>query len=77
MGSTEFVEDDSLRLSRGGVAYLNQDVAAQGIRFNAGGSPSLRPVLRDVANQGDRDPERRPGTCLDGSLDPHPGFPRL
>ncbi|HEX9484622.1 MAG TPA: M20/M25/M40 family metallo-hydrolase, partial [Gemmatimonadaceae bacterium] len=49
MGSTEFVEDDSLRLSRGGVAYLNQDVAAQGIRFNAGGSPSLRPVLRDVA----------------------------
>lgn len=49
MGSTEFVEDDSLRLARGGVAYLNQDVAAQGVRFNAGGSPSLRPVLRDVA----------------------------
>src|SRR5258708_21589392 len=49
MGSTEFVEDDSLRLSRGGVAYLNQDVAAQGIRFNAGGSPSRRPLLLDVA----------------------------
>src|SRR5260221_9410248 len=49
MGSTEFVEDDSLRLSRGGLAYLNQDVAAQGVRFNAGGSPWLRPVLRDVA----------------------------
>ena len=49
MGSTEYVEDDSLRLARGGVAYLNQDVAAQGIRFGGGGSPSLRGVLRDVA----------------------------
>ncbi len=49
MGSTEYVEDDSLRLSRGGVAYLNQDVAAQGIRFGGGGSPSLRPMLRDIA----------------------------
>jgi N-acetylated-alpha-linked acidic dipeptidase len=49
LGSTEYVEDDSLRLSRKAVAYLNQDVAAQGPRFGAGGSPSLRPTLRDVA----------------------------
>jgi len=49
IGSTEYVEDDSLRLSRGAVAYLNQDVAAQGARFGGGGSPSLRGVLRDVA----------------------------
>ncbi|HXT18138.1 MAG TPA: M28 family metallopeptidase [Gemmatimonadaceae bacterium] len=49
IGSTEYVEDDSLRLARGAVAYLNQDVAAQGPRFNGGGSPSLRPTLRDVA----------------------------
>lgn len=49
IGSTEYVEDDSLRLSRGAVAYLNQDVAAQGVRFGGGGSPSLRGVLRDVA----------------------------
>ena len=49
MGSTEYVEDDSLRLMRGGVAYLNQDVAAQGVQFGGGGSPSLRPTLRDVA----------------------------
>ena len=42
IGSTEYVEDDSLRLVRGGVAYLNQDVAAQGARFGGGGSPSLR-----------------------------------
>ena len=49
IGSTEYVEDDTLRLSRGAVAYLNQDVAAQGARFGGGGSPSLRGVLRDVA----------------------------
>ncbi|MDB4916012.1 MAG: peptidase [Gemmatimonadetes bacterium] len=49
MGSTEYVEDDSLRLMRGGVAYFNQDVAAQGVRFGGGGSPSLRPTLRDIA----------------------------
>jgi N-acetylated-alpha-linked acidic dipeptidase len=49
MGSTEYVEDDSLRLMRGGVAYFNQDVAAQGARFGGGGSPSLRATLRDVA----------------------------
>ena len=50
MGSSEYVEDDSLRLMKGGVAYLNQDVAAQGVRFGGGGSPSLRPTLRDIAN---------------------------
>jgi len=49
LGSTEFVEDDSLRLGRDAVAYLNQDVAAQGPRFSGGGSPSLRATLRDAA----------------------------
>lgn len=48
-GSIEFVEEDSLRLSRNAIAYLNQDVATQGPRFSAGGSPSLRATLRDVA----------------------------
>ena len=48
IGSTEFVEQDSLRLRAGAVAYLNQDVAAQGSSFGAGGSPSLRGMLRDV-----------------------------
>jgi N-acetylated-alpha-linked acidic dipeptidase len=51
LGSTEFVEDDSLRLSRGAVAYFNQDGAASGTKFGAGGSPSLRPTLRDVARE--------------------------
>ncbi len=49
IGSTEYVEDDSLRLMKGGVAYFNQDVSAQGAAFGGGGSPSLRPMLRDVA----------------------------
>ncbi len=49
VGSTEYVEDDTLRLSRHAVAYLNQDVAAQGVAFGGGGSPSLREVLRSVA----------------------------
>ncbi|MFL5481579.1 MAG: M28 family metallopeptidase [Gemmatimonadaceae bacterium] len=49
LGSTEFVEEDSLRLRNHAVAYLNQDDIAQGPNFSAGGSPSLRGILRDVA----------------------------
>jgi N-acetylated-alpha-linked acidic dipeptidase len=49
IGSTEYVEEDSLRLLKGGVAYFNQDVSAQGAAFGGGGSPSLRPMLRDIA----------------------------
>ena len=49
IGSSEYAEDDSLRLSRGAVAYYNLDGAASGALFGGGGSPSLRPMLRDVA----------------------------
>jgi N-acetylated-alpha-linked acidic dipeptidase len=58
IGSTEFVEQDSARLTSGGVAYLNLDVAAQGSTFGSGGSPSLRAVLRDVL-KGIDDPSGR------------------
>jgi N-acetylated-alpha-linked acidic dipeptidase len=51
VGSTEYVEEDSARLGKGAVAYLNQDVAAQGPNFSGGGSPSLRGTLRDVARE--------------------------
>lgn len=51
VGSTEFVEEDSLRLSKSAVAYLNQDDVAQGPNFSGGGSPSLRALLRDVAKE--------------------------
>jgi len=58
VGSTEFVEEDSLRLTRSAVAYLNQDDVTQGPNFGAGGSPSLRALLRDVAKSV-RDPGGR------------------
>jgi N-acetylated-alpha-linked acidic dipeptidase len=48
IGSVEYVEQDTARLSKYGVAYLNQDMVAFGPSFNAGGSPSLRPLIRDV-----------------------------
>jgi N-acetylated-alpha-linked acidic dipeptidase len=51
IGSTEYVEEDSLRLLRGAVAYLNQDAVASGPRFAAGGSPSLRALLRDATTR--------------------------
>ncbi len=51
VGSTEYVEDDSLRLKRGGVAYLNLDVSATGFDFGAGGSPSLRGLTRELARE--------------------------
>lgn len=49
VGSSEYVEDDSLRLQKGGVAYVNLDVSASGFDFGAGGSPSFRALTRDVA----------------------------
>jgi N-acetylated-alpha-linked acidic dipeptidase len=58
IGSTEYVEEDAPRLTRGAVAYLNQDVAAQGPNFGSGGSPSLRATLRDVVKAID-DPSGR------------------
>ena len=62
IGSTEYVEDDSARLTRGGVAYLNQDVSALGPQFGGGGSPSLR---ADAARRGARRsrPDRARGAC--------------
>lgn len=49
MGSVEFVEQDSARLAAHGVAYLNQDMVAFGPELGASGSPSLRPLFRDIA----------------------------
>jgi N-acetylated-alpha-linked acidic dipeptidase len=60
VGSSEYVEDDSLRLQKGAVAYLNQDVAAQGPSFSGGGTPSLRAVLRDIVKSV---PDPKGGRC--------------
>jgi len=83
IGSTEYVEDDSLRLKSGAVAYLNQDDVAQGMNFGGGGSPSLRALLRDVA-KGVPDPShqgsvydvwRKRANLAADSLEPQMGDP--
>jgi N-acetylated-alpha-linked acidic dipeptidase len=51
IGSTEYVEDDSLRISHGAVMYVNLDVSAAGPNFGATGSPSLRETLRSVLRE--------------------------
>lgn len=48
MGSTEYVEQDSARLFKYGVAYFNQDMVAFGPTLGATGTPSLRPLFRDI-----------------------------
>jgi len=48
IGSTEYVEEDSARLSKYGVAYFNQDMVAFGPSLSGSGSPSLRPLFREV-----------------------------
>ena len=53
IGSTEYVEEDSERLLRGAVAYVNQDGTVSGRNFGGGGSPSLRATLRSVARSVD------------------------
>jgi N-acetylated-alpha-linked acidic dipeptidase len=45
IGSTEFVERDAARLSRGVVAYINLDMSAMGLRPGAAVSPTLRPLV--------------------------------
>ena len=82
IGSVEYVEDDSLRLTKNAVAYFNQDVAAQGSRFGGGGSPSLRPTIRSVAGEvpdpdgrGSVYSEWRRAAAVADSLEPAMGDP--
>ncbi|MBA3583591.1 MAG: M20/M25/M40 family metallo-hydrolase [Gemmatimonadetes bacterium] len=48
IGSTEWVEEHAAELSRGGVAYINQD-GVGGQSFTAAASPSLKPFLREAS----------------------------
>lgn len=50
MGSTEWAEDHAAELSRA-VAYFNIDVAVSGPSFNAAAVPSLRPFIRQIAQE--------------------------
>jgi N-acetylated-alpha-linked acidic dipeptidase len=57
LGSTEYVEQYATQLSKNGVAYFNQDMVAFGPSLGASGSPSLRPLFRQIARL-----VRMPGT---------------
>jgi N-acetylated-alpha-linked acidic dipeptidase len=48
IGSTEWVEEMADSLAGHAVAYLNADDVTQGPRFAGGGSPSLKPLIREV-----------------------------
>jgi N-acetylated-alpha-linked acidic dipeptidase len=50
IGSTEWVEEMADSLSRHAVAYLNADDVTQGPRFAGSGSPSLKPLIREVTS---------------------------
>lgn len=48
MGSTEWVEAHRERLGKGGVAYLNLDMAAMGPDLGASAAPSLKQVILEA-----------------------------
>ncbi|KAF0248247.1 MAG: Uncharacterized protein FD167_2353, partial [bacterium] len=48
IGSTEWVEENSERLSKNAVAYLNVDVAVNGTNFGVSGVPSLMAFAHGV-----------------------------
>jgi N-acetylated-alpha-linked acidic dipeptidase len=49
MGSTEWVEELEDSVGAHVVAYVNEDDVANGLRFGGAGSPSLKPLIRDLA----------------------------
>uniref|UniRef100_A0A7N0VHE6 glutamate carboxypeptidase II n=1 Tax=Kalanchoe fedtschenkoi TaxID=63787 RepID=A0A7N0VHE6_KALFE len=51
IGSTEWVEQNLLRLRSNGVAYLNVDCAVQGSGFSAAATPQLDDVLIEVTKK--------------------------
>jgi len=51
MGSTEWAEEHADQLRRDAVAYLNMDVGVSGTHFGASAVPSLRRLIREVAQE--------------------------
>jgi len=49
IGSSEWCEANAPSLLQNAVAYINLDAAAMGPRFRASASPSLQPLLRELA----------------------------
>ncbi len=49
VGSTEWVEDLKVELQEKAIAYLNVDMATTGTEFYASAVPSLKPLVKEVA----------------------------
>jgi N-acetylated-alpha-linked acidic dipeptidase len=71
IGSTEWVEEMADSLAAHAVAYVNEDDVTQGPRFGGGGSPSLKPLIRDAA-RAVPDPSGR-GSVYDAWLERNKG----
>jgi N-acetylated-alpha-linked acidic dipeptidase len=71
IGSTEWVEEMADSLAAHAVAYVNEDDVTQGPRFAGGGSPSLKPLIRDAA-RAVPDPSG-PGSVYDAWLERNKG----
>jgi N-acetylated-alpha-linked acidic dipeptidase len=71
IGSTEWVEEMADSLAAHAVAYVNEDDVTQGPRFGGGGSPSLKPLIRDAA-RAVLDPSGR-GSVYDAWLERNQG----
>lgn len=50
LGSGEWVEAHRADLAHNAVAYINCDAATFGVRFSASASPSLKPLIAEVAS---------------------------
>lgn len=50
IGSTEWCEANADMLTRGGVAYINLDMASMGLNFGSSASPSMRSVIARAAD---------------------------
>lgn len=81
LGSVEWVEAHRDQLSEHGVAYVNLDMAAMGLKLGGSASPTLKRLVADAADRvpGVRDPEVSAlDEWTDGAgQDPDTGLPRL
>lgn len=76
IGSTEWVEAHEQRLLRSAVAYVNLDAASFGPRFRASASPSLRPLIAQLAGEVEHPDQAVYRTALDSWVneDAEPSF---
>ncbi|MFG0256528.1 MAG: M28 family peptidase [Phycisphaerales bacterium JB043] len=82
IGSSEWVEKHHDDLARNALAYINLDGAASGTRFGASASPSLKPLIIEIANLVDDIEGMGQGSVFDRWIqeahnESTPGIPRI